>query len=192
MIRPILTGVLVAAASACALTGCGSDTPPAPARPTAPSAVASPESTAWADRVCQAVQAQAATLGSLPMLDSPDPRQVKQAMVSYLDGLSRAFASLVDGVEKAGPPPVTDGVRLVEKTTGILRNTKQAIDNAKPQAEGAPADQPARFQEVMGKISADLTNLRNMDDPMKDLKAADGLKAGFAESATCQRLDGGS
>ncbi|GAB3501868.1 hypothetical protein [Amycolatopsis cihanbeyliensis] len=190
--------LVIGAVAACGLAlaaGCGSDEPAASGEPAGQqtktgSAEAGSESTAWADQVCTAIQAQASKMTTLPPLESDQPQDVRQAMLTYLDTLSGAFDDLSTRIEAAGPPPVTDGGALVEQTIGTLEETKQTLDTARAKADGATISDPAAFQSTMTEVGAKIQELQGMDDPTKNLKQNPVLKTAFAEAPACKRLEG--
>ncbi|WP_216215341.1 hypothetical protein [Amycolatopsis aidingensis] len=191
--------LVIGAVAACGLAlaaGCGGSEEPAasgqPAGQQAPtgSAEAGSEASAWADQVCTAIQAQASKMTTLPALNSNQPQEVRQAMLTYLDTLSGAFADLSSRIEAVGPPPVTGGGELVEETIGTLRETKQTLDNARSKAEGASPGDPAAFQSTMTEVGKKIQELQGMDDPTKNLKQNPVLQSAFAEAPACKRLEG--
>ncbi|WP_020668704.1 hypothetical protein [Amycolatopsis nigrescens] len=194
MFRPRLIGACAVAVLTCALTGCGgadAPAPPAPSTPApAPAPQAAPEATAWAEHACQAFFAQTAPLSTLPTSSGPEPAQVKQGMLTYLNGLSTAFGSITGQFDQAGPPPVPGGSELVGKTQTILRDTKQAVDTAIGKVSEAPVGEQQKFQATIDAVGGEIGTLRAMDDPMRDLKAHPELKPAYAEAPTCRRLNG--
>src|ERR1051325_627783 len=79
---------------------------------------------AWAEQVCQTVQAGGQRLSQLPQVDPNNPAQAKDGLVGYLGVLLEALDSVATGITSAGAPPVDNGQSAVKAAMDTLAKTR--------------------------------------------------------------------
>ncbi len=143
---------------------------------------------AWAEQVCQTVQAGGQRLSQLPQVDPNNPAQAKDGLVGYLGVLLEALDSVASGITSAGNPPVANGQSAVNAAMDTLSKTRTAIGDARTKLSQAPAD-PASFQQVLTEVGEGMGKLGGTEGPTKELRANPELNEAFTQAPTCQRLD---
>jgi hypothetical protein len=143
---------------------------------------------AWAEQVCQTVQAGGQRLSQLPQVDPNNPLQARDSLVGYLGVLQEALDSVANGITSAGAPPVANGQSAVTAAMNTLTKTRTAIGDARTKVQQAPGD-PAGFQQVLTEVGQGMGSLGNTEGPTKDLRANPELNEAFTKAPTCQKLD---
>lgn len=142
---------------------------------------------AWAEQVCQNVQAGGERLSQLPQVDPSNPVGARDSLVSYLGVLTEALDSLASGLTSAGAPPVDNGQSAVNAAMSTLTKTRTAVGDARTKLQQTPGD-PASFQKVLTEIGEGMGKLDAAEGPTKDLRANPQLNEAFTQAPTCKRL----
>ena len=166
-------------ASTILTAGCGSDSG---------GGQVSGQAIAWAEQVCQTVQAGGQRLSQLPQVDPNNPLQARDSLVGYLGVLLESLDAVANGITSAGTPPVANGQSAVTAAMSTLTKTRSAVGDARTKLQQAPAD-PASFQQVLTQVGQGMGSLGNTEGPTKDLRANPELNEAFTQAPTCQKLD---
>jgi hypothetical protein len=192
MFRRLAVAAVATAALSIALTGCGkSNSGSGTGSSGSGSGSSGGDATAWAEKVCQAVEGDITALGKTPDVDMSDPQKTKDGMVDYLGKFSTTLDHMAGAIKGAGDPPVSGAKGDVDKLVSELQTAKQTVDTAKDNLAKTDVSDPASFQAAFAKIGEDMGSLSNLDDPTKNLESNQQLKDAFDKAPTCKKLDSG-
>jgi hypothetical protein len=122
----------------------------------------------WAASVCGALgnwvnslQAGSRDLGS-SLRDTKDLKTVKARFVTFLEDAEESSGEMVDKVEEAGAPDVSQGEAIQDDLVSALTKVQQSFSNAVGKANELSTSSLQSFSQGVSKLSQDVQeNLAN-------------------------------
>ena len=192
--RPL--AVLVAAAGL-AVAGCANNAAPspAPALPVETSTQTQPAepqtaTVDWARSMCQALDPAFEQLGAPPQPDLGNLAATRQAYIDYLGTARNATQQAIDGLTAIGPPPVDNGVQVLESMRIQLVQLREDLDEAMAQLNRADPNDVGGAGLALGAASNVLAALGNRAQVLANLVTDPQLRAAIDQTPECQNVIG--
>jgi hypothetical protein len=120
------------------------------------------EPSVWAASVCGALgnwvkslQAGSQDLSS-SLRNTKDLETVKAGFVTFLEDAEKSSAEMVDKVEEAGPPEVSQGEAIQDDLVAALGKVQQSFSKAADKANELSTSSLQAFSSGVGKLSEDV------------------------------------
>ncbi|MGH3588218.1 MAG: hypothetical protein ACRDQ0_18080 [Pseudonocardia sp.] len=155
----------------------------------APPAQGTGDTVAWVDDVCGSLLPFVQTAAEAPEpSEAKDAADLVQGITDYLGEAEDAAGSAVDGMDAAGPSPVSGGDEVVEQLSGTLTDLQTTYRDARTRIEKVDInDRQALLAEVPAAV-ASLNQLATMPNPTAGLRNNPELNRAGQEAANCQQL----
>ncbi len=186
--------VLVAAAGL-AVAGCADNTVPSPA-PLLPEMTSTQPADAqtatadWARSMCQALDPAFEQLGAPPLPDLSNLTATRQAYIDYLGSARNATQQAIDRLTAVGPPPVDNGVQILESMRTQLVQLREDLDEAMAQLNRADPNDVGGAGLALGAASNVLAALGNRAQVLANLVVDPQLRAAIDQTPECQNVIG--
>ena len=122
------------------------------------------EPSVWAASVCGALgnwakslQASSQDLGST-LRNTKDLKTVKARFVTFLEDAEESSGEMVDKVEEAGPPNVSQGEAIQDDLVKTLGGVQQSFSQAVDKANALSTSSLQSFSSGVSKLSDDVQN----------------------------------
>ena len=190
--RPL--AVLLAAAGL-AVAGCADSTVPAPA-PLLPETTSTQPAEAqtatvdWARSMCQALDPAFERLGAPPQPDLSNVAATRQAYIEYLGSARTAAQQAIDRLTAVGPPPVDNGLQVLESMRTQLVQLREDLDEAMAQLNRADPNDVGGAGLALGAASNVLAALGNRAQVLANLVIDPQLRAVINQTPECQNVIG--
>ena len=192
--RPL--AILVAAAGL-AVAGCGNDAapPPVPSLPEETSTQAQPvepqtATVDWARSMCQALDPAFEQLGAPPQPDLGNLAATRQAYIDYLGDARNAAQQALDRLTAVGPPPVDNGLQVLESMRTQLVQLREDLDEAMAQLNRADPNDVGGAGLALGAAGNVLAALGNRAQVLANLIIDPQLRAAIDQTPECQNVVG--
>lgn len=192
--RPL--AVLVTAAGL-AVAGCADRAPSAP--PVAPTlpvetspplAGPQPATVDWARSMCQSLDPAFEQLGEPPQPDLGNLAATRQAYIEYLGNARNATQQAIDRLGEIGPPPVENGLQVLNSMSTQLVQLRDDLDEALAQLNRANPDDVGGLGLALGAAGNVVGALGNRVQVLANLVVDEQLRAAISQTPECQRLMG--
>ncbi|WP_151773391.1 small secreted protein [Streptomyces abyssomicinicus] len=185
MKKRLATALAGGAALMLALSGCGDDN--------------SEELNAWAKKVCDGVQPQAARIQAAnasiqeESSDKAPPKDVKETDSKAFQEMSDAYRKIGSVIDQAGPPAVENGEKKQQDAVKELNSIADSYADLKKQVDKLKTDDQAEFADGLKEVGTQLQKLSGSgSDALKRLEEGEvgeamrgqaSCKAGTGEGA---------
>ena len=113
------------------------------------------EASVWAASVCGALGNWVKSLSSA-LRDTKDLKTVKAGFVTFLEDAEESTEEMVEKVEEAGPPDVTQGEAIQEDLVKTLGDVQQSFSQAVDKANDLSTSSLQSFSSGVSKLSEDV------------------------------------
>jgi hypothetical protein len=117
---------------------------------------------AWAASVCGALGTWVKSLQagsqdlSAALRDTKDLKTVKSRFVSFLEDAEESTGEMVEKVEEAGPPDVSQGEAIQDDLVAALGDVQKSFSTAVDKANALSTSSLQEFSSGVGKLSQDV------------------------------------
>jgi hypothetical protein len=186
---------VLAAAAGLAVAGCADSTVPAPA-PLLPETASTQPAEAqtatvdWARSMCQALDPAFEQLGAPPQPDLSNVAATRQAYIEYLGSARTAAQQAIDQLTAVGPPPVDNGLQVLESMRTQLVQLREDLDEAMAQLNRADPNDVGGAGLALGAAGNVLAALGNRAQVLANLVIDPQLRAAINQTPECQNVIG--
>jgi hypothetical protein len=186
---------VLAAAAGLAVAGCADSTVPAPA-PLLPETASTQPAEAqtatvdWARSMCQALDPAFEQLGAPPQPDLSNVAATRQAYIEYLGSARTAAQQAIDQLTAVGPPPVDNGLQVLESMRTQLVQLREDLDEAMAQLNRADPNDVGGAGLALGAAGNVLAALGNRAQVLANLVIDPQLRAAVNKTPECQNVIG--
>jgi hypothetical protein len=144
----------------------------------------------WARSMCQALDPAFEQLGAPPQPDLGNLAATRQAYIDYLGDARNAAQQAIDRLAAVGPPPVDNGVQVLESMRIQLVQLREDLDEAMAQLNRADPNDVGGAGLALGAAGNVLAALGNRAQVLANLVVDPQLRAAINQTPECQNVIG--